>query len=163
MTWTKLSDDFGVQCAALSDAAFRVHVEGLIWTMRRESGGYLTVRDVVRLSESPHAEMAVVELVACGWWSVEGQGYQINHHMEHQPEPDVLARRRQLDAERQRRRRRNLIGIEAGPSRRDTTRDNTRDSGRVGSGRVGNDKSATKGRTSTARNARTDDDIDAQP
>ena len=100
MTWTKLSDDFADQCCGLSDAAFRTHVEALIWVMRRESGGYLAARDVKRLAESPHTEMAVAELVACGWWSIENQGYRINHHMEHQPEPDLIAKRRELTADR---------------------------------------------------------------
>jgi hypothetical protein len=114
MTWTKLSDDFTDQCADLSDAAFRTHVEALVWTMRRETGGYLTMRDVRRMAESPHAEMAVEELVNVGWWSVERQGYRINHHMEHQPEPDVIEARRNLAAERQKRHRRKKAGLSQG-------------------------------------------------
>lgn len=113
MTWTKLSDDFSDECRHLSDAAFRTHAEGLLWAMRRETGGYLTSRDIARFAESPHAEMAVTELVACGWWSVEGQGYRINHHMEHQPEPDVLAKRRELTADRVRKHRRKKAGLSA--------------------------------------------------
>lgn len=112
MTWTKLSDDFTDSCATLSDAGFRTHVEGLIWTMRRETGGFLTARDVRRLAESPHAEMAVSELVACGWWSIDGQGYRINHHMEHQPEPDLIAKRREDTNERVKRHRRKKAGLE---------------------------------------------------
>lgn len=138
MTWTKLSDDFGDQCARLSDAAFRTHVEALVWAMRRETGGYIDSRDVRRFGESPHAEMAVAELVAIGWWSIEGQGYRIHHHMEHQPEPEVIAKRRALEAERQRRHRLKRAGLtEDDLSRRDTTRETTRDPGRVGSGRDG--------------------------
>lgn len=127
MTWTKLSDDFVDSCAGLSDAAFRTHVEALVWTMRRETAGYLSARDLKRLAESPHAEMAVAELVACGWWSIEGQGYRINHHMEHQPEPDLIAKRRELTNERVKKHRRKKAGLEVtsldasrpGPSRPD--------------------------------------------
>lgn len=111
MTWTKLSDDFADDCANLSDAAFRTHVEALIWTMRRETGGYLTIRDVRRCAESPHAEMAVTELVNVGWWTVEAQGYLIRHHMEHQPEPDLIAKRRELTADRVRKHRRKKAGL----------------------------------------------------
>ncbi|MBB3041146.1 hypothetical protein [Nocardioides soli] len=114
MTWTKLSDDFGVDCRDLSDAAFRTHVEGLSWVMKRETGGYLDARDIRRFGESPHAEMAIAELVACGWWSIEGQGYRIHHHMEHQPEPDLVARRRELTAERVRKHRRKKAGLDDG-------------------------------------------------
>lgn len=116
MTWTKLSDDFGVDCRDLSDAAFRTHIEGLIWTMHRESGGYIDSRDVKRFAESPHADMAVAELVACGWWSIEGQGYRINHHMEHQPEPDLIAKRRADTYERVKKHRRKKAGLDQGPS-----------------------------------------------
>lgn len=111
MTWTKLSDDFADECSSLSDAAFRTHVEALIWTMRRETGGCITMRDVRRFAESPHAEMAVAELVACGWWSIDGQGYLVHHHMEHQPEPDLIAKRRQDTAERVRKHRRKRAGL----------------------------------------------------
>lgn len=83
MTWTKLSDDFGDSCAGLSDAAFRSHVEALIWTMRREGGGYIASRDVKRFAESPHAEMAVAELVACGWWSIEGRQLNADRQKKH--------------------------------------------------------------------------------
>ena len=143
MTWTKISDDFSEQCADLSDAAFRTHVEGLIWSMKRESGGMITKRDVDRLAESEHAHEAVAELVERRFWTQLDNGYQIEHHMEHQPEPDVIAARRDLDAERQRRARRKKAGLDSTPSRRDVTRDVTRDEmrdhprdpGRVGSGR----------------------------
>ena len=35
MTWTKLSDDFSDDCWQLSDAAYRLHTEGLIWSNRK--------------------------------------------------------------------------------------------------------------------------------
>jgi hypothetical protein len=116
VTWTKLGDEYGDDCRDLSDAAFRTHTEALIWTMRRETGGHITARDVTRFAESPHAEMSVSELVNCGWWSVEGQGYRIHHHMEHQPEPDLLAKRREMTADRVRRHRRKKAGLEEDPA-----------------------------------------------
>lgn len=128
MTWTKLSDDFADQCVDLTDASFRTHVEALIWTMRRETGGFITPRELKRLAESPHYEMAVTELLATGWWSIDGQGYRINHHMEHQPEPDLIAKRRADTAQRVKKHRRKKAGLEAEPpapltaSRPDPTR-----------------------------------------
>jgi hypothetical protein len=35
MTWTKLSDDFSDDCWQLSDAAYRLHVDGLNWSNRK--------------------------------------------------------------------------------------------------------------------------------
>lgn len=116
MTWTKLSDDFSDECHTLSDAAFRTHVEALIWVMRRETGGHIDSRDLKRFAESPHADMAVTELVACGWWSVEAQGYRVNHHMEHQPEPDLIAKRRELTAQRVKKHRRKKAGLDQEPA-----------------------------------------------
>jgi hypothetical protein len=134
MTWTKLSDDFTDDCHSLSDAAFRTHVEALIWTMRRETGGYITAHDIRRFAESPHAEMAVSELVAVGWWEIEGQGYRIRHHMEHQPEPDLIAKRRSDTADRVRKHRRKKAGLDSSNAVTDSVTERvTRD----GSGRVG--------------------------
>lgn len=111
MVWTKLSDDFPEQCADLTDAAFRTHVEGLIWTMDRESGGQVLAKDVKRLAESEARDAAVTELVAAGFWAKTPGGYRIAHHMEHQPEPEVLVRRREADAARQRRKRFKAVGL----------------------------------------------------
>lgn len=137
MTWTKLGDEFGDQCRELSDAAFRTHVEGLLWCMRRETGGWLDTREVRRFAESPHAEMAVAELVACGWWSLDGSGYRINHHMDLQVEPEVLAKRRENDAARQRRKRARAARLTE-ESRRDDPGDHPRDPGLDWSGLDGN-------------------------
>lgn len=111
MTWSKLSDDFGDQCADLSDAAFRTHTEGLLWVMRRETGGAVTTRDVSRFAESADWREAVTELVTRGFWDQYDNGYMISHHMQHQPEVEVLAARRRNDAERQRRKRRKAAGL----------------------------------------------------
>jgi hypothetical protein len=104
--WLKVSDDFPDQSANLSDAEFRTHVEGLAWAMRRENGGSFPAREVKRFAESPDAETAVDGLLACGFWSQDGDILSIRHHMEHQVEPEVIAKRRADNAERQRRHRR---------------------------------------------------------
>jgi len=68
VTWLKLSDDFHDQCAALSDAAYRTHVEALGWVMRRETGGSLSRRDVLRCIETEDPDAAIEELLAGGFW-----------------------------------------------------------------------------------------------
>lgn len=134
MTWLKLSDDFGDECAnaELSDAAFRTHVEGLLWAMRRESAGRLTVRDVRRFAESVDVDQAVGDLVKAGFWIKTGDGYVVEHHMEHQIEPEVMEQRRKMTAERQRRKRLKAAQIKPDPEpvTRDVPRDNPRDPGR---------------------------------
>jgi hypothetical protein len=130
MTWTKLSDDFPDDLArvGLSDAAFRTHVEGLCWTMRRETGGVISKRDVDRFAESGLVDTGVAELLDAGLWQRTDTGYMVVHHMEHQPEREVLIARRANDAERQRRKRRKAARLADPPvSRRDDPRDDPRD------------------------------------
>lgn len=124
--WTKLSDDFGDQCADLSDAAFRTHTEGLLWTMRRVSGGVITRREVNRLAETEDPDAAVQELLKQGFWSEENEGYRIEHHMKLQLEKEVIERRREKDAERQRRHRRKKLGM-AGNAAKKSRRDSRDD------------------------------------
>lgn len=81
MTWTKLSDDFTDDCSELSAEAFRLHVEGLVWSNRK----LLDLRiDKARMARwvwnADAADIAVKELVATGWWSDEGDHYVIRHH-----------------------------------------------------------------------------------
>ncbi len=136
--WTKVSDDYGDQCArlGLSDAAFRTHLEALLWTMRRESGGNIEERDVRRFAESPLVDAAVQELVDLGCWTKTQEGFRLNLHMEHQIEPEVIARRRESAAIRQRRKRRKDAGLQDQghashrDERGDPPGDNPRDSGR---------------------------------
>lgn len=136
MTWLKTSEDFPDQCAELSDAAYRTHHEGLSWAMRRENGGYLSRRDLRRMAESDHADEAVAELLELGFWVQEGDGYRIKHHMEHQPEPEVIRTRREKEAERQRKKRLKDAGV-APVSRRDDQANDMRDPVRNGTERNG--------------------------
>lgn len=104
MTWTKLSDDFPEDCESLSDSAFRVHVEALCWTMRRETGGVMSERDIRRGIEQADPAPCIAELIDKGYWSSPEDGqYLIVHHMDHQPDPKTIKQRRQKTAKRVRR------------------------------------------------------------
>ncbi len=81
MTWTKLSDDFSDDCWTLSDTAFRLHVEGLVWNGRKLLDLHLSREDVRRFGKHPDA---VAELVAGGWWREVEDGYVIQHHGSYQ-------------------------------------------------------------------------------
>lgn len=143
--WLKLSDDFADDCARakLSDAAFRTHVEGLLWTMRRETAGVLDGFEVKRFAETADPALAVRELTDKGLWTSSADGHVISHHMEHQIEPEVITKRRANDAERQRRKRAKAAGLPPATSlsrrdkHRDSERDDPRDPGLVGTGRDG--------------------------
>jgi hypothetical protein len=175
VTWTKLSDDFASDAYRddLSDAAVRTHVEALCWSSLHLLDGRLRRRDLPRFAFSDQAEAAAVELVAAGYWRNTADGWEIVHHLEHQPTRDEVLRRRKLNADRQRAHRERRIGrAERDRQRpdggddpesvtpditRDVTRDKTRDPGRVGTGRVGTGNSAV---TNTVQGTQDDEHDD---
>lgn len=81
MTWTKLSDDFSDDCWSLPDAAFRLHVEALVWSNRKLLDCRIPKADVRRFAKDP---TAAEELVAVGWWTDDGEAYVIRHHATYQ-------------------------------------------------------------------------------
>jgi hypothetical protein len=89
MTWTKLSDDFSDDCWRLSDAAFRLHVEGLVWSNRKLLDLRLDKDEVRRWAKNPEA---IEELLACDWWEDRGEHYLINHHAIYQRSRDAVLR-----------------------------------------------------------------------
>jgi hypothetical protein len=145
MTFTSLGDEFPAAARELSDAAFRTHIEALCWSAARLLDLLLPKREVRRFAETADPETAVEELISKGWWQDCGDaGYFIGcRFREWQQERVVVEKRRAANALRKRRQRLHAVGdhslcTDRCPhvmSRRDGTRDETRDSGRVGKGR----------------------------
>jgi hypothetical protein len=85
MTWTKTGAEFPDDAfnVELSDAAYRTHHEAITYLYKIErTDCYIRTDEVRRFAGSPHAEMAVTDLVNIGWWRVKGQGYEVIHHAE---------------------------------------------------------------------------------
>lgn len=83
MTWTKTGSEFPDDAfnVELSDAAYRTHHEAITYLYKIErTDCYVRTDEVRRFAGSPHADMAVTELVGQGWWRISGQGYEIVHH-----------------------------------------------------------------------------------
>ena len=80
MTWTKLSDDYSDDLYALSDGAFRLHTEGLVWSNRKLLDCVITPQDLQRLSNPDK----VTELVELGVWEETTLGWIIIHHSIYQ-------------------------------------------------------------------------------
>lgn len=88
MTWAKLSDDYSDDCWTLSDKAFRLHTEALVWNGRKLLDCRIPKDDLRRFAK--HAD-AVAELLAVGWWTEDGAHYVIRHHAQYQrPREAVL-------------------------------------------------------------------------
>lgn len=89
MTWTKLSDDYSDDCWTLSDAAFRLHTEALIWNGRKLLDLRIPKEELRRFAKTPES---ATELLAVGWWTDEGDAYVIRHHGAYQrTRAEVLA------------------------------------------------------------------------
>jgi hypothetical protein len=88
MTWTKLGDEFSDECWTLTDAAHRLHVDGLVWSNRKGTDGQLAKDDMPRWAKRPEA---AEELVSIGWWEDRGQHYQIIHHIGYQRTAEEIA------------------------------------------------------------------------
>jgi hypothetical protein len=92
VTWTKLSDDYGDDTWTLSDSAFRLHTEALVWSNRKLLDMVIPKEDVARFAKRPEA---VDELLATGWWEGDGDTYTIVHHADYQRlREDVLKQQR---------------------------------------------------------------------
>ena len=109
VTWTKLSDDFSDDCWQLSDAAWRLHVEGLIWSNRKLTDLVLRKDEIRRWAKHPES---ADELVAIGWWEDRGDHFFIVHHGAYQRSAEAVVR--QQTANRENRAKR---GKAAKPSR----------------------------------------------
>jgi hypothetical protein len=89
MTWTKTGDEFADECWTLSDAAYRLHHEGLTWSNRKGTDGRLAKDDMRLWAKRPEAGD---ELVACGWWEDHGDHFRIIHHIGYQRTAEQVAR-----------------------------------------------------------------------
>lgn len=94
MTWSKLSDDFSDDCWELSDAAVRLHMEGLVWSNRKLLDLRLAKNDIVRWAKRP---AAAEELVAAGWWRDCGNHYEIVHHAAYQRTREAVLKQQEAN------------------------------------------------------------------
>ncbi|WP_156738015.1 hypothetical protein [Mycobacterium scrofulaceum] len=95
MTWTKTGDEFADECWTLTDAAYRLHHEGLTWSNRKGTEGQLAKDDMRRWAKRPEA---AEELVSVGWWEDHGQHYQIVHHLGYQRTREQVAHQSLVNA-----------------------------------------------------------------
>lgn len=100
--WAKLDDSFAdhPKVAPLSDGAFRLHVEAIIYSARYLTDG-LVPATFVR-----GRERRAAELVKASLWEAEPSAWRIHDWMHHNPPGDEVRARRERDAARKRASRR---------------------------------------------------------
>jgi hypothetical protein len=134
MAWLKLGDEYPAQTKGLSDAAYRLHTNGLSWVMKHETDGLIERADLPMIYRSRRRNAALAELVAADYWRNEdGKLLRIVHGMDSQPSPDELVRRRELATSRSRSWRRKRLGLDTPqrtPPAESSSRDAVRDASR---------------------------------
>ena len=81
MSWAKLSDDYSDDCWTLSDEAFRLHTEALVWNGRKLLDCRIPKDDVRRFAKHPESAQ---ELLDVGWWTEQADVYIVRHHAQYQ-------------------------------------------------------------------------------
>jgi hypothetical protein len=107
MSWTKLGDSFTDDALSLTDQAWRLHVEALIYSNRRLLDLSIPKREVVRFAGIEDIDTAIKELVQSGWWTDAGNTWWIGCRWPEwqQDRSQVEHRRAQLSLAQRRRRR----------------------------------------------------------
>lgn len=115
MPWVRLDDQFPIhrKVSALSDPAFRLHVEALCWCARHLTDGVVSRDDLSTVSRIRGAERYVAELVRRGCWSETDEGWVIHDYLEYQQSRSKVLQTRGRRAEAGR-----VGGQRSGESRR---------------------------------------------
>ena len=92
MTFTYLSDDYADDCWTLSDAAVRLHGDGLVWSNRKLLDCRIPVDDLPRFSRRSDA---IGELLDAKWWRREGDVFVIRHHAQYQATREAVLKRQE--------------------------------------------------------------------
>jgi len=96
MTWTKLSDDFTDDCWTLTDSAYRLHTDGLVWSNRKLLDLMIPKDEVRRFAKNADA---IPELIDGGWWTDHGTYFRIEHHARYQREREAVIRQQHVNKE----------------------------------------------------------------
>lgn len=102
MPWVRLDDEFPShrKVERLTDAAFRLHVQGICWCARNLTDGHISRDDLDFVSRIRRPRRHAAQLVVAGLWSETDSGWYIHDYLEYQPSKAQVERRRENDAER---------------------------------------------------------------
>jgi hypothetical protein len=87
MTWTKLGDEYSDLNWVLSDAAYRLQNDALIWSNRKHLDGRLDKAEMRPWAKTQDPDV-IAELLGRGSWEDRGDHYQIIHFMAWQRTAD---------------------------------------------------------------------------
>jgi hypothetical protein len=105
MPYATLDDNFPdhPKVAGLTDAAFRLHVAGILYCSRHLTDGLIAADEVPRLVRR-YRKTALDELVERGMWiDIIGGAYSVHDYLEWNDSRETVEKRRAAVAERKRR------------------------------------------------------------
>lgn len=159
MTDARLAPSFltNPKIDAMTDAAFRVYTLGLVWSVAHGTDGEIPGRALRYLHPDGPEKSVVDELVACGRWEPQSDGWRIHDFLDYQTPADVVKQlaeerkqQRAGDAERKRRQRAKPAGKSTVAA--DVTSDVTADvTPEIQGGHTGQDRTETETETGQAR------------
>lgn len=87
MSWLRLDDRFPnhEKIAALSDVAFRAHVEGLAFCAEQLTDGIIPRRKAEKIANGCMAELTAKPAHGQPLWSAKGDGYEIHDYLVYNP------------------------------------------------------------------------------
>lgn len=96
MAYANFDDDMGAHPSIrhLSDAAFRLHVCGILYCAKWLTDGRIPTEDVPGLVKR-FKSTSVTELVERGRWSPIDGGYVVEDYLNHNPTREVVMERRE--------------------------------------------------------------------
>lgn len=107
MTDTRLPEHFltSPTLDGLTSDAFRVYVNGLMWSVTHGTDGLLPERSLRFLHPDGKRPEVAVELVAAGLWEHDDAGYHVPDFLRYQTPAEQVERSRAFTRERKRRQR----------------------------------------------------------
>lgn len=112
MPWIRFEDNFPEhpKVLALSDGAFRLHVQAIAYCSRQLTDGHVSIAAVESLTR--RSSRLTAELIRARLWEPVDDGYLIHDYLEYQPSRDDIQKRREAD-----RSRKKSDGIRSGSTR----------------------------------------------
>lgn len=103
MPWVRFDDQFPIhrKVKALSDSAFRLHVEAIFWCARNLTDGFVPAEDVSDVTTVRRPHKFIDLLVTRGSWLRVDGGWQIHDYLDYQPAKAKVEEDRKAKSERQ--------------------------------------------------------------
>lgn len=116
MTWLRLDDKMArhPKIAGLSDAAFRLHVNAMLYCAEQQTDGHILSIAVPTLTAHKSKTSLIEELVDAGLWHSEPDGWSVHDYLDWNPSKEESEQRRAARAAAGR-----VGGLRSGESRRD--------------------------------------------